>query len=120
MLYDEKEVIEICNKYVIETVEKKGYPIYQGKEMDENFSIVDIMHEPIRIRNNILDKVLVYAKYLKRKVKLKGELCVIGSKILFLGVKYWLCQAEIMIIDCKEWVYMKVCDLIDRVLGIYE
>lgn len=78
------------------------------------------MHEPIRIRNNILDKVLVYAKYLKRKLKLKGELCLIGSKILFLRLKYWLCQVKIMIIGCKEWVYLKVCDFKDRVLGIYQ
>lgn len=49
MLYDEKQVIEICNKYGIETVKKKGYPLYQGKEMDENFSISEIMHEPIPI-----------------------------------------------------------------------
>ena len=88
--------------------------------MYENFSISETMHEPIRIRNNILDKVFVYAKYLRRKLKLKGELCVIGSKILFLRLKYWLCQAEIMIIDCKEWVYMKVCDLKDMVRGIYQ
>ena len=47
MLYDEKEVVEICKKHGIETVEKKGYPLYQGKEMDENFSIAEIMREPI-------------------------------------------------------------------------
>ena len=49
VLYNEKEVVEICNKYGIETVENKEYPLYQGKEMDEKFSIVDIMHEPIPI-----------------------------------------------------------------------
>lgn len=49
MLYDEAEVLEICNKYGIETVEKKGYPLHQDKEMDENFSIADIMREPIPI-----------------------------------------------------------------------
>ena len=47
--YNEKEVIEICNKYGIETTEKKGCSLYQGKEMDENFSIADIMREPIQI-----------------------------------------------------------------------
>lgn len=56
MLYNEKEVIEICNKYESETVEEKGYPLYQGKEMDENFSIADIMREPVRI--STLDKIL--------------------------------------------------------------
>ena len=47
--YDEKEVVEICKKYGIETVETEGYPIYIDKEMDENFSIADIMREPIPI-----------------------------------------------------------------------
>lgn len=49
MLYDEKEVVEICKKYGIETIETEGYPIYMNKEMDENFSIAEIMHEPIPI-----------------------------------------------------------------------
>ena len=47
--YDEKEVVEICKKYDIETVEKEGYPLYQDKDMDENFSIADIMRESILI-----------------------------------------------------------------------
>ena len=49
MLYDEEEVLRICKKYGIETVEKEGYPLYQGIEMDENFSIAEIMNEPIPI-----------------------------------------------------------------------
>lgn len=49
MLFDEKQVLEICKKYGIETVRKKGYPIYQGKEMDERFSIAEIMREPVTI-----------------------------------------------------------------------
>ena len=27
----------------------EGYPLYQGKEMDENFSIAEIMREPVTI-----------------------------------------------------------------------
>ena len=118
MLYDEKEVMEVCKKYGIETVKKNGMPLYKGKEMDENFSIAEIMHETVVIRDGIWDEVSDYMKYLHRKLKLKGEMCVIGSKILFLRIKYWLCQLEIMIIDCKEQVCLKVCDLKDRVLGI--
>ena len=49
MLFDEKQVLEICNKYGIETVKKEGYPLYQGKEMDESFSIAEIMREPVTI-----------------------------------------------------------------------
>lgn len=48
-MYDEKEVVEICKKYGIEIVEKEGYPLYQGIEMDENFSIAEIMRELIPI-----------------------------------------------------------------------
>lgn len=50
MLYDEKLVLEICKKYGIETVKKKGYPLYRGEEMTpDNFSIGEIMCEPIPI-----------------------------------------------------------------------
>ena len=49
MLYNEKEMLEICKKYGIETVRKEGYPLFQGKEMDENFSIAEIMREPVKI-----------------------------------------------------------------------
>lgn len=48
MVCNEEEVLRICKKYGIETVEKEGYPIYRDKEMDENFSISDIMHEPVQ------------------------------------------------------------------------
>lgn len=48
-MFDEKQMLEICKKYGIETVEKKGYPLFQGKEMDENFSIAEIMREPVTI-----------------------------------------------------------------------
>lgn len=48
-MFDEKEVVEICKKYGIETVRKEGYPLYQGKEMDKNFSIAEIMREPVAI-----------------------------------------------------------------------
>ena len=49
MLYNEKEVVEICKKYGIETVRKEGYPLFQGKEMDESFSIAESMREPVTI-----------------------------------------------------------------------
>ena len=48
-MYDEKQMLEICKKYGIETVKKEGYPLYMGKEMDENFSIAEIMREPMTI-----------------------------------------------------------------------
>lgn len=49
MLYNEEEVLNICKKYGIETVETEGYPLYMGEEMDENFSISGIMNEPMKI-----------------------------------------------------------------------
>ena len=42
-----EEVLRICKKYGIETVEKEGYPIYMGKEMDENFSFSEMMCQPV-------------------------------------------------------------------------
>lgn len=47
-------------------------------------------------------------KCLKRKLKLKGEMYVIRSKILFLQLKRCLCQLEMKAIDYKKWIYEKV------------
>lgn len=44
MLFDEKEMLEICKKYDIEAIEKDGYPLYNDQEMDENFSISNILN----------------------------------------------------------------------------
>ena len=46
-MYNEDEVKRICEKYGIETVEKEGYPIYMGKEMDEHLSFSEMMHESV-------------------------------------------------------------------------
>lgn len=108
MLYDEKQMLEICKKYDIETVEKEGYPSYQGKEMDENFSFSEMMHEPIRVKHNTRDKVLTHVKCLKRKLKLKCEMYLIAGKILFLHIRRWLCQVEMKIIDCEKWIYLQI------------
>lgn len=114
MLYDEKEVVEICKKYGIEVVEKEGYPLYQSKEMDENFSIAEIMNESIKIKYSIWDEISDYMEYLKRKLKLKGEMCVIGIKILFLRLKYLVCNVEMKVIEWKEKTSLKVRNIKDR------
>ena len=78
-----------------------------------------MMHEPVEIKDSVWDEISDYMKYLGRKLKLKGKMFVIRFKILFLQLKYLLCNVEMKVVDCKEWVYLKVCDLKDRVLGIY-
>lgn len=45
MLFNEQEIIEICNKYGIEVVKKSGFPLYMGEEMDENFSVEEMMKD---------------------------------------------------------------------------
>lgn len=69
MLYDEKQMLEICKKYGIETVEKEGYPLYQGKEMDGNFSYSEMMHRHIPVTDSICDKISYYMKCIKRKLQ---------------------------------------------------
>ena len=83
MLYDEKEVMEVCKKYGIKTVKKNGMPLYKGKEMDENFSFSEMMHEPIRVKRNTRDKVLAHVKCLKRKLKLKCEMYLLQARYCF-------------------------------------
>lgn len=48
MLYNEEEVLQICKKYDIETVEKEEYPLYMDNEMDENFSFSKVIHQPVK------------------------------------------------------------------------
>ena len=108
MLFDEKQMLEICKKYGIETVEKEGYPLYQGKEMDESFSFSEMMHQTVRVKHNTRDKVLTHVKCLKRKLKLKCEMYLIAGKILFLQIKCWLCQVEMKIIDCEKWICLQI------------
>ena len=49
MLFNEKEMLNICKKYGIDVVEKEGYPLYDGDEMDESFSMDDIMNDTYNI-----------------------------------------------------------------------
>ena len=47
MTYNEEEMLRICEKYGIETVEKEGAPLYLSKEMNEDFSFNKIMKQSI-------------------------------------------------------------------------
>lgn len=58
---DGNEVKRICKKYGIETVEKEGYPIYMGKEMDENFSFSEMMHEPVILKSEAVKPLILAA-----------------------------------------------------------
>lgn len=54
MLYNEEEVLRICKKYGIETVKRSGYPAYVDKEMDENFSVDEMLRQPVVSVDNTL------------------------------------------------------------------
>lgn len=45
MLFNEKQMLDVCKKYGIDVIQKDGFPLYQGVEMDENFSVDEIMYE---------------------------------------------------------------------------
>lgn len=62
MIFDEKEMLEVCQKYGIDVVEKKGYPLYDGIEMDENFSMNNIMHDTYSIG---IDGKTIYSETLE-------------------------------------------------------
>lgn len=52
MLFNEKQMLDICKKYGIDVVEHEGYPLYMGEEMNENFSFSEMMYQPIEIVDN--------------------------------------------------------------------
>lgn len=62
MIFNEKEMLEVCQKYGIDVVEKKGYPLYDGIEMDENFSMNNIMHDTYSIG---IDGKTIYSETLE-------------------------------------------------------
>lgn len=47
MTYNEEEMLRICEKYGIKTVEKERAPLYPGKEMNEDFSFNEIIKQSI-------------------------------------------------------------------------
>lgn len=47
MMYKEEETLRICKKYNIDVVKKEGLPMYNGEDMDENFSFENLMSESI-------------------------------------------------------------------------
>lgn len=50
-LYNKEEMLHICEKYGIKTVKKVGAPLYQDKEMADDFSFEKIMREPCSLEN---------------------------------------------------------------------
>lgn len=50
-LYNKKEMLHVCNKYGIETVKKVGAPLYQSKEINDDFSFEKMMQEPYSLGN---------------------------------------------------------------------
>ena len=46
-MYNEEEMLRICKKHNIDVVKKEGLPLYNGEEMNENFSFENLMHESI-------------------------------------------------------------------------
>lgn len=70
MIFNEKEMIEVCQKYGIDIIEKEGYPLYDGNEMNETFSMEDIMHDTYTIS---IDEKTIYSKTLELKVSVIFE-----------------------------------------------
>lgn len=70
MLFNEKEMLKVCRKYGIDVVEKDGYPLYNGQEIDESFSICDIMNESC---NASLTEKIIYSEVLEINVDIDFE-----------------------------------------------
>lgn len=70
MLFDEKEMLDICKKYGIDVVEKKGYPLCNGQEMDESFSVRDIMNDTYHASIN---KKTIYSEIMEVRISIDFE-----------------------------------------------
>lgn len=51
-MYNEEEIKRICEKYDIETEIMPGYPTFMGKEMDDKFSMEEIIKHPIIVEKD--------------------------------------------------------------------
>ena len=70
MLFNEQEMLEVCKKYGIDVVEKDGYPLFKNEEMDDDFSMYNIMHDSCGI--DIQEKTL-YSKTMNLKIPIEFE-----------------------------------------------
>ena len=70
MLFNEKEMLKVCRKYGIDVVEKDGYPLYNGQEIDESFSIRDIMNDSC---NTGINEKIIYSEVLEINVNINFE-----------------------------------------------
>lgn len=53
MEYNEKLAMEVCKMHGIEMVKKLGMPLYQGKEMGEDFSARELFELDTKISDNL-------------------------------------------------------------------
>ena len=70
MLFNEKEMLKVCRKYGIDVVEKDGYPLYDEQEIDENFSICDIMNDSCNVGIN---EKIIYSEVLEINIGIDFE-----------------------------------------------
>lgn len=70
MYFDENEMLEICKKYGIDVIEKEGYPLCNGRELNDSFSIRDIMND---ICNIAVNMKTIYTETLDLKVSIGHE-----------------------------------------------
>lgn len=89
MLFDEKEMLELCKKYNIETVKKEGYPIFDGEDMNDSFMISSIMNVPIVQTSNIK----IASQVISTSISMSQQ-CTLDKKV-DTAQDYKYCYAEI-------------------------
>ena len=65
MMFNEKEMLELCEKYGICVVEKEGYPLLGGIELSPDFSISELLDEAHSV--NVEERTL-YTNSIKMRV----------------------------------------------------
>lgn len=72
MLFNEKEMLDICEKYGIDVVEKDGYPLYNGEDLSPDFAISELMHESYK---TIIQEKTIFAQSIEMKLSLNEDFC---------------------------------------------
>lgn len=64
-MFDEKEMLELCEKYGIDIVEKDGYPLLNGNELTSDFSISELFKEAHSVK---VEERVLYTSLIKMSV----------------------------------------------------
>ena len=73
MLFNEKEMLELCKKHSIDVVEKEGYPLFNGIELSPDLSISELLNNP---HCTTIEEKTLYSKSAKISINFNSNIII--------------------------------------------